>query len=66
MMEKAGAILKAAETELLTITPSTLPPPGEARIRTSVRCARCGEKFMESRGRVRDGKIVCIPCAGQE
>ena len=66
MMEKAAAILKAAEAELLTITPSTLPPPGEARIRTSVRCARCGEKFMESRGRVRDGKIVCIPCAGQE
>ena len=66
MMEKAAAILKAAEVELLTITPSTLPPPGEARIRTSVRCARCGEKFMESRGRVRDGKIVCIPCAGPE
>jgi len=66
MREKAGAILQAPETELLTITPSTLPPPGEARIRTSVRCARCGEKFMESRGRVRDGKIVCIPCAGPE
>lgn len=66
MMEKAGAILKAAESELLTITPSTLPPPAEARIRTSVRCARCGEKFMESRGRVRDGRTVCIPCAGRE
>jgi len=66
MMEKAAAILTADEKEIMTITPVTAPPPHEARIRGSVRCAICGEKFMESRGRVRNGKIVCIPCSEQE
>ncbi len=61
-MEKAAAILHAGEKELMTITPLASDPPREARIRGSVRCAICGEKFMESRGRVKNGKIVCIPC----
>ncbi len=62
MMEKAAAILKADEKELFTIQPVLSLPPEEAKIRTSVRCAVCGEKLMESRGRVKNGKIVCIPC----
>jgi formylmethanofuran dehydrogenase subunit E len=65
-MEKAAAILKAEEKELLTIVSATAPLPNEARIRGSVRCANCGEKFMESRGRVKNGKIVCIPCFKNE
>jgi formylmethanofuran dehydrogenase subunit E len=66
MMEKAAAILTADEKEIMTIAPVTALPPHEARIRGSVRCAICGEKFMESRGRVKNGKIVCIPCSEQE
>jgi len=66
MMEKAAAILTADEKEIMTIAPITTPPPHEARIRSSIRCAICGEKFMESRGRVKNGKIVCIPCSEQE
>ncbi len=62
-MEKAAAILRADEKELMTITPIASEPPREARIRGSVRCAICGEKFMESRGRVKNGKIVCVPCS---
>ena len=63
MMDKAAAILAADEKDIMTITPLTTLPPHEARIRGSVRCAICGEKFMESRGRVKNGKIVCIPCS---
>jgi len=66
MMKKASAILTADEKEIMTITPVTAPPPHEARIRGSVRCSICGEKFMESRGRVKNGKIVCIPCSEQD
>lgn len=66
MMEKAGAILKSEEKEIFTIQPATSPPPAEAKIRTSVRCASCGEKFMESKGRVKNGKILCIPCFERE
>jgi formylmethanofuran dehydrogenase subunit E len=66
MMEKASAILSADEKEIMTITPVTATPPHEARIRGSIRCSICGEKFMESRGRVKNGKIVCIPCSEQD
>jgi len=62
MMEKAAAILKADETVIMKIDWISTSPPSEAKIRGSVRCALCGEKFMESRGRVKNGKIVCIPC----
>ncbi len=62
LMEKAAAILRAGDDELMRIETATGPAPSEARIRSSIRCAQCGERFMESRGRVRDGKIVCIPC----
>jgi len=66
LMEKAGAILQANESELLAIVPAASLPPSPARIRSSVRCASCGERFMESRGRVKDGRIVCIPCYEKE
>jgi formylmethanofuran dehydrogenase subunit E len=61
-MEKTTAILAADERELMTITVVSTPPPPEARSRGSARCALCGEKFMESRGREKNGLIVCIPC----
>ena len=61
-MEKASAILKADEKEIFTITPVSSPPPEEAKIRGSLRCSLCGEKFMESRSRAKNGKTVCIPC----
>ena len=65
-MEKTAAILSAEEKEIFTIATVTTPPPQEARIRGSLRCALCGEKFMESRGRVKNGKIVCLTCFEQE
>ena len=39
--------------------------PVRAKIFTSVQCASCGEMVAEHRARVRDGKIVCIPCTGE-
>lgn len=63
LMEKAAAILKADEKDLCSIRPVAGPPPSVAKIRTSIRCAACGEKFMESRGRVKNGKILCLPCS---
>jgi formylmethanofuran dehydrogenase subunit E len=61
-MEKAAAVLKADEKEILTITPVSSPPPEEAKIRGSLRCSVCGEKFMGSRSREKNGKVMCIPC----
>ncbi|MGA2103759.1 FmdE family protein [Methanoregula sp.] len=39
--------------------------PARARISHSVPCAICGEMVAEHRARVKDGKTVCIPCAGE-
>lgn len=62
-MEKTAAILQADDREFLTVEPVTAPPPPKAKIHASARCAMCGERFMEARGRVKGGAIVCIPCA---
>ena len=61
-MEKTAAILRADDRELLNIEPVTTPPPSPATIRSSARCTICGERFMESRGRLKGGQLVCIPC----
>ena len=39
--------------------------PEKARVFRSVPCAQCGEMVAEHRARVKDGKFVCIPCAGE-
>ena len=39
----------------------TLPP--RAPIFPSANCSQCGEAVMETRARIRDGKVVCIACA---
>lgn len=39
--------------------------PEHARISASVQCATCGEMVAEHRARVKNGKVVCIPCAGE-
>lgn len=62
LMDKAAAILRAGEQELMRLVPEDAPLPSRARISASIRCASCGERFMEPRGRVRGSKIVCIPC----
>jgi formylmethanofuran dehydrogenase subunit E len=62
LMEKAAAILRADEKDLFTVRPVSSPLPDEAKIRKSIRCAMCGEKFMETRGRVKNGATVCLPC----
>ncbi len=61
--KKTEAILEASASELLTIVKVNIPLPPEARIYRSVTCERCGEKVAEPRARVKEGKIVCIPCA---
>jgi len=36
--------------------------PGKARLFNSVKCSKCGEMVAESRARVQNGGVVCIPC----
>ncbi|MBC7341853.1 MAG: TraR/DksA C4-type zinc finger protein [Clostridia bacterium] len=61
--ERVQRILEMPEEEICQIQEVKLDFPDKARIFSSVTCARCGEKVMEPRARVRDGQIVCIPCS---
>ncbi|MDI6890324.1 MAG: FmdE family protein [Thermodesulfovibrionales bacterium] len=59
---KIDAILHARDEELFRITRGKVDLPEEAEIYPSIRCVLCGEKVMEPRARVKNGKIVCVPC----
>ena len=56
------SILEADEKELMTVTKGRENLPPEAEIYRSITCERCGEKAAEPKVRIKDGKIVCIPC----
>jgi formylmethanofuran dehydrogenase subunit E len=58
-------ILAMPFEDLFLITETKPEIPEKARIFRSVQCAVCGEMVAEHRARVKDGKFVCIPCAGE-
>jgi formylmethanofuran dehydrogenase subunit E len=58
-------ILKMPIEDLFIIKEVKPQIPVKAKIFLSVPCAKCGEMVAEHRARVRDGKFVCIPCAGE-
>ena len=61
--ERIRWLLSAPEEEVVTVQEVSIPVPEYARIRRSITCAFCEELVMETRARVREGKIACIPCA---
>jgi formylmethanofuran dehydrogenase subunit E len=60
--KKINMILNAQDEELFIITKEKVALPREAEILPSIICERCGEKVMESKAKVKAGKIVCEPC----
>ncbi|MFN3395248.1 MAG: FmdE family protein [Thermodesulfovibrionales bacterium] len=60
--KKIRAILDSPDDELMKVTRQEINLPEEARIYPSIRCEVCGEKVAEPKARIKDGRIVCIPC----
>jgi formylmethanofuran dehydrogenase subunit E len=60
--EKAYAILDIPDEDLFTVTNVETEPPEKAMVYRSIACAECGEEAMETRLRVKEGKMVCLPC----
>lgn len=56
-------ILNAPEEQFIRIGPAREPMPQRAVSYRSIVCAFCGEKVMEPRSLICDGKICCIPCS---
>jgi formylmethanofuran dehydrogenase subunit E len=65
-VEKAQEILDLPDDQFCTIARIQLSFPGKARIFESIICAECGEGAMEPRIRIKNGKTVCLECAGEE
>lgn len=55
-------ILEAEEKDILKVKRGREKLPPEASIYKSLDCDLCGEKVMEPRARIKNNKIVCIPC----
>lgn len=58
--------LDAPLEEQLTVQHLTIVVPAYARIFASVTCTCCGESVMEPRVRLKEGKPVCLACAGED
>jgi formylmethanofuran dehydrogenase subunit E len=60
--KKINTILNTRDKELFTVKKEKVALPMEAEILPSITCERCGEKVMESKAKVKAGKIVCMSC----
>jgi len=58
-------ILSVPFEELFVVRETKPEVPEKARVFRSVQCAECGEMVAEHRARVKDGKFVCMTCAGE-
>lgn len=59
---KIRHILNADEKDIMTIKKFKGKVPPEAEIYQNTKCEICNEQMMEPRARLKEGKIVCIPC----
>ena len=59
---KMRRILEADDEDLFAVSHGMAVLPPEAEIYQSIRCAACNEKVAEPNARLRDGKLLCMPC----
>ncbi len=61
--EKRGYdVLEIPEDEMFDIKTVSITPPPKAMIYQSIPCEQCGESTMETRLRIKEGKMVCLSC----
>jgi len=56
-------ILEMDPYKLFTVKNVKVKPPKKATIYNSLKCAECNEIVAENRARIKNGKIICIPCS---
>ncbi|MBP2638007.1 MAG: FmdE, Molybdenum formylmethanofuran dehydrogenase operon [Firmicutes bacterium] len=60
--ERTERLLSATPAQQFKVQDVELKLPSEAKIFKSVICEYCGEKVMEARARLKNGKIACLAC----
>lgn len=64
LKKRIHSILSAGE-EIFDIKRVVVDLPSPASIYQTLQCSACGEGVMEPRARLKDGRVVCIPCEGE-
>ena len=64
LKKRIHSILNAGP-EVFDIKRVVVDLPGPASIYQTLQCSACGEGVMEPRARLKDGRVVCIPCEGE-
>lgn len=64
LKKRINSILSAGP-EVFNIEKTVLKIPRAASIYQTLQCSECGEGVMEPRARIKDGRIVCMPCEGE-
>jgi formylmethanofuran dehydrogenase subunit E len=62
--KRISGILSAG-AEVFDIKKTVLEVPPAASIYQTLQCSECGEGVMEPRARIKDGRVVCMPCEGE-
>lgn len=63
--ERMRQILESPIDELFEVKVIDLALPSKAVIFQTLQCTACGEGVMESKARLKEGKVVCPACAGE-
>lgn len=64
--EVSQKILEIPLKDIFSVEKVEIKLPAKARIFKSQKCSSCGEMISEHRSRIESGKIVCIPCFGED
>jgi formylmethanofuran dehydrogenase subunit E len=60
--EMLKKMMTMSDDELFTVKSTDIKVPEKARILNSVKCSKCGLMVMETRVRMLNDKLYCIPC----
>jgi formylmethanofuran dehydrogenase subunit E len=64
LKKRISSILRAGP-EVFEIKKIVFEIPRTASIYQTLQCSECGEGVMEPRARIKDGRVVCMPCEGE-
>ncbi|MEM2925527.1 MAG: FmdE family protein [Methanocellales archaeon] len=60
--ESLNILRRLSDGELFEFKKVSIPLPKPAEIYSSIKCEVCSELTMETRLRIKHGKLMCIPC----
>lgn len=64
LQKRIKSILNSG-TDVFDVKSVVIELPRQASIYQTLQCSICGEGVMEPRARLKDGRVVCIPCEGE-